>query len=384
MIGETAPATRFKLAGVFASAVWLAGVAFALAVTYALLTWVLGLFPATQALPPRLLAFALSPFQRIASGLVDGLPNLVALVVIALIGRALLRANRFLFDRIGRGELALRGFHADLAEPTRRLAGFLLVLLVIALAYPYTPIAGSRVLQGLTVFFGVLVSLGSSSVIGHVVSGLVITYSRSFRLGDRVKIGDVEGDVLERTLLVIRLRTPKNEIVALPSPLVLGTQVTNYSMLAEEGDGLIVHTTVTIGYDVPWPRVHALLVDAARRAEGFEAEPPPFVLQTALGDFSVAYQLNAYTRTPRRRPALVSELHRRVQDVFAEAGVEILSPTYHAVRDAPPTVPEAYDEARAAAPSDSVSPVPPASVLPGPPRQGDPASDAPGSHPGAV
>jgi small-conductance mechanosensitive channel len=169
--------------------------------------------------------------------------------------------------------------------------------------------------------------------VANLVAGTLLTYTRAFRIGDRIQIGDTTGDVMERTFLVTRLRTPKNEVVAIPNSTALQSSVINYSSMAREGPGLIVHTTVTIGYDVPWATVHRLLEDAARRTTGVLKTPPPFVLQTALGDFSVSYQINVFTRDASRLPALLSDLHQHIQDAFSEEGVEILSPTFEAHRD---------------------------------------------------
>ena len=310
-----------------------------LAVGYLFLTYVFGLFPWTQSWSEGLLSYALAPLRRLGRLVIDGAPNVLAIVVIVVLIRWLIRLSDFVFERVERGEIALGGFHPELAEPTRKIAKFLLVVLAILLIFPYTPIADSPVLQGLTVFLGVLFSLGSSSAISNIVAGTVLTYTRAFRIGDRVKVGDTFGDVVDKSFLATRIRTPKNEDVSVPNSAVLAGHIVNYSVMAREGSGVILHTTVTIGYDVPWPRVHELLVSAADNVDGLEAEPAPFVLQTSLGDFSVAYQLNAYTVQVKRMATLYSLLHQNIQTAFARADIEILSPTYHARRDAPSTVP---------------------------------------------
>ena len=313
-----------------------------LLLVYVFLTTVLGLFPWTQGWSRTLLGYLVSPVRAFALAVVGGLPELFAILVIVLLIRWVVKASNWFFRQIETGALSAPGFYPEFADPTRKIVRFLLFLLGIFLIYPYTPIADSPVFQGLTVFLGILFSLGSSTAIANVVAGTVLTYTRSFQLGDRVKVGETVGDVVEKTFLVTRLCTPKNEVVSIPNSAVLSGQVTNYSAMVRDGDGVVVHTTVTIGYDVPWATTHGLLEAAARRAEGVEAAPAPFVLQTALGDFSVAYQLNAYTRQPRRLPAILSDLHRHIQDAFAEAGIEILSPVYEAQRDGNPlTLPPA-------------------------------------------
>ncbi|OZC03517.1 mechanosensitive ion channel family protein [Rubricoccus marinus] len=312
-----------------------------LVLLYFLLTTVFGLFPWTQEWSEQLLQYALSPLRQLGALIIEGAPNVLAIAVIVVVMRWVIGVSDYLFRQVESGEAHVTGFHDELAEPTRKIAKFLLVILSIMLIYPYTPIAESKVFQGLTVFLGILFSLGSSTAIANVVAGVVLTYTRAFRIGDRVKVGDTFGDVVEKTFLVTRIRTPKNEDVAVPNASVLGNHIVNYSRMSREGEGVILHTSITIGYDVPWPQVHDLLLGAARGTDGLLSDPAPFVLQTSLGDFSVAYELNAYTHEVTRMARLYSEMHRRIQDAFAEAGVEILSPTYHARRDAPSTVPDA-------------------------------------------
>jgi small-conductance mechanosensitive channel len=198
--------------------------------------------------------------------------------------------------------------------------------------FPYLPGSSSPVFQGVSVFLGILISLGSSSAISNAVAGLVITYMRPFRIGDRIRIGEVTGDVIEKSLLVTRVKTIKNEEITIPNSQVLTSHTVNYSM-ANDNEGLIIHTTVTIGYDAPWRQVHELLISAAMKTGGISREPAPFVFQTALNDFYVAYQINAYTKEPSRMAVILSDLHKNIQDAFNDAGVEIMSPHYRSVRD---------------------------------------------------
>ena len=318
----------------------LARLALSLVLVYAFLTTAFGLFPWTQSWSAGLLDAALTPLRQIGAALAASVDNVIALVIVVVVVRWAIRFSDYLFAQVARGEVEVPGFHADLADPTRKIARFLLVVVGLMLAYPYTPIADNRGFQGLTVFFGLLLSIGSSTAISNMVAGVVLTYTRAFRLGDRVKVGDTFGDVVEKTFLVTRIRTPKNEDISVPNATVLSNHIVNYSVMAREGSGVVLHTEVTIGYDVPWPQVHGLLTQAARDTESILEDPPPFVLQTALGDFSVAYQLNGYTREVTRMARTYSDLHQHIQDRFAEAGVEVLSPTYHARRDGPSTVPD--------------------------------------------
>ena len=216
--------------------------------------------------------------------------------------------------------------------PTYSIVKFLLYAFMFVLIFPYLPGSDSNIFKGVSVFIGVLFSLGSSSAIANMVAGLVITYMRPFKIGDRIKIGDVTGDVVEKTLLVTRIRTIKNEVITIPNSSVLNGNTTNYSSEAIE-KGLIIHTTVTIGYDVPWKDMHQALIDAALRTNLILDEPKPFVLQTSLEDFYVSYQINAYTREAGKQALIYSNLHQNIQDVCNERGIEILSPHYRAARD---------------------------------------------------
>ncbi|WP_412068910.1 mechanosensitive ion channel family protein [Rubrivirga sp. IMCC43871] len=312
-----------------------------LILVYFFLTFVFGQFVWTQSWSENLLDAALSPLRQLGAVVLSSIDNVIAILVTVVVVRYVMRISDYLFSRVASGEAEIAGFHAELADPTRKIVKFFLIMMGLMLIYPYTPIADNRGFQGLTVFFGLLLSLGSSTAISNMVAGVVLTYTRAFRVGDRVRVGDVFGDVVEKTFLVTRIRTTKNEDVSVPNANVLSNHIVNYSRMAREGSGVILHTSVTIGYDVPWPRVHALLIGAAKATDCIEPEPPPFVLQTGLGDFSVAYELNAYTKEVTRMARIYSDLHQHVQDAFGDAGVEILSPTYQAFRDGPSTVPDA-------------------------------------------
>ncbi|MGB3541607.1 mechanosensitive ion channel family protein [Rubrivirga sp.] len=315
-------------------------IALSLVLVYFFLTYAFSQFAWTQSWGENLLSAALTPLRQLGATVAASIDNVIAIIVIIAVVRYTIRIADYLFTRVARGEAELKGFHAELADPTRKIVKFLLVVMGVMLIYPYTPIANNRGFQGLTVFFGLLISLGSSTAISNVVAGIVLTYTRAFRIGDRVRIGEAFGDVVEKSFLVTRIRTTKNEDISVPNANVLSNHIVNYSAMARDGSGVVLNTEITIGYDVPWPKVHQLLIQAARDTVGTEPEPPPFVLQTALGDFSVAYQLNAYTKEVMRMSRLYSDMHQHIQDRFAEADVEILSPTYEARRDGPSTVPD--------------------------------------------
>ena len=184
--------------------------------------------------------------------------------------------------------------------------------------------------------------MGSSTVIGNIIAGLVITYMRPFKLGDRIKLNETTGNVIEKTPFVTRIRTPKNEVVTIPNSFIMSSHTINYSASARQY-GLIIHTTVTIGYDVPWRQVHQLLVNAARSTKGIMSDPKPFVLETELQDYYPCYQLNAYIKDADKLAQIYSDLHQQIQDTFNEAGVEIMSPHYYAKRDgSATTIPTDY------------------------------------------
>ncbi len=236
--------------------------------------------------------------------------------------------------RLKKGDIQVNGFHADWAQPTFSILKMLLYAFMLVLIFPYLPGSGSTAFQGVSVFIGVLFSLGSSSAIANMVAGMVITYMRPFKIGDRVKIGEITGDIMEKTMLVTRIRTVKNEDVTVPNSTVLLSSTTNYSTNTSAPDsGLIVHTTVTIGYDAPWKEVHKALTDAALRTDLILKNPQPFVLQTSLDDFYVSYQLNGYTKEANNQAKIYSQLHQNIQDCFNEAGIEIMSPHYRSLRD---------------------------------------------------
>jgi small-conductance mechanosensitive channel len=303
-------------------------------VLYLYFPLVLGLFPQTERWAERLYGYILTPLKTAGRVVEDFIPNLFFILVICMIGRFLLKFVRLFFNELGAGNIQFSGFHREWAEPTYKLVRIMVFAFLLVVIFPYLPGSGSPAFQGISVFFGVLLSLGSTSSIANVVAGIVITYMRPFKLGDRVKISETTGDVIEKSLLVTRVRTIKNVDVTIPNSIVLGSHITNYSAVTEPSvSGLILHTTVTIGYDSPWKKVHELLISAARATPDIEAEPSPFVFQTSLDDFYVSYEINAYTRRPSAMARIYSDLHQNIQDSFNQGGVEIMSPHYGSLRD---------------------------------------------------
>lgn len=299
---------------------------------YISLPIIFSIFPFSRNWAEALFQLIWSPFKGVIIAVWEYLPNLFGILVIYFVMKYVIRFVKYLFNEIDSGKLKISGFHADWAMPTYSIVKFLLYAFMFVLIFPYLPGSDSNIFKGVSVFIGVLFSLGSSTAIANMVAGLVITYMRPFKIGDRIKIGDVTGDVIEKTLLVTRVMTIKNEVITIPNSSVLNGNTTNYSVEAME-KGLIIHTTVTIGYDVPWKNMHKALIDAALRTDLILDEPTPFVLQTSLDDFYVSYQINAYTREARTQALIYSNLHQNIQDVCNEMGIEILSPHYRAARD---------------------------------------------------
>lgn len=301
---------------------------------YILLPVLFSIFPWTEGYADTLLQYILNPLRNIGLGLINYIPNLLTILVIVVVTHYVVRFIHFLASEIESGKLEVSGFYKDWAKPTYNIVRFLLYAFMFVVIWPYLPGSDSAVFQGVSVFLGILFSLGSSSAIANMVAGLVLTYMRSFKLGDRIKIGEISGDVIEKTLLVTRVRTTKNEDITIPNAMILNNHTTNFTTCSEHSEkGLVLHTTVTIGYDVPWPKVHQALIDAAIATTNVEKTPQPFVLQTSLDDFYVSYQLNAYTFAASKMALTYSAIHQNIQDKFNEAGIEILSPHYRAQRD---------------------------------------------------
>lgn len=290
------------------------------------------IFPQTKGLADTIFSYIWNPVKDILVGIVDYIPNLFTIFIIWYAIKYLVRFVHYLSREIEAGRLKFGGFYPDWAMPTFHIIRFLLYAFMIAMIYPYLPGSRSGVFQGISVFVGLIVSLGSSTVIGNIIAGLVITYMRPFKLGDRIQLNDTTGNVIEKTPLVTRIRTPKNEVVTIPNSFIMSSHTVNYSSSAREY-GLIIHSEVTIGYDAPWRQVHQLLIEAALNTPGVIDDPRPFVLETSLSDWYPVYQINAYIREADKLAQIYSDLHQNIQDRFNEEGVEIMSPHYMAMRD---------------------------------------------------
>ncbi|MFK7848523.1 MAG: mechanosensitive ion channel family protein [Rhodothermales bacterium] len=306
---------------------------------YGFANFTLSLFPQTRYVAHTLFQFMVTPLGDMVGAVIDFIPSLVFLVVLFLITRYGLKLARSVFAAIHNKTLQFKGFEADWAWPTHRLVRIGIIIFALVIAYPYIPGSDSAAFKGISILLGVLFSLGSTSVISNVIAGYTMTYRRAFRIGDRVKIGGTVGDVTEMRVLVTHLRTQKNEEVVIPNSTILNGEVTNYSTMARD-QGLILHTIVGIGYDVPWRQVEAMLLLAAERTEGFLKEPKPFIRHKLMGDYAVNYELNAYCGDASQMNALYTEMHRNIKDVFNENGVQIMSPAYKEDPAEPKIVPK--------------------------------------------
>lgn len=323
---------------------------------YFALPIIFGFFPWTQHFAETLFGYVFIPLKKIGAGLWNYLPNLFTIAVIFFVFRYAIKGIHFLKTEIENGKLQPTGFYPDWANPTFQILKVILYAFMFVLIFPYLPGSDSPIFQGVSVFLGFLFTFGSAGSLSNIVAGIVLTYMRLFKIGDRVKIGEVVGDVIEKSLLVTRVKTIKNEIISIPNSTVMSSHTINYSNEAEMGKGLIMHTTVTIGYDVPWKNMHQTLLNAADRTNLLLKDPKPFVLQTSLDDFYVSYQINAYTKDANKQATIYSDLHQNIQDCCNEAGIEILSPHYRAARDGNmTTIPANYLDKEYKAPSFNVN-----------------------------
>jgi len=280
----------------------------------------------------RLILLFLSIVNYLWSGFVGYLPNFFTIVFILLIAKFVIRTIGLIFDGIQGRRIHLKNFYPEWADTSFSIIKMLIYVLTAVIIFPYLPGSSSPAFQGISIFVGVLVSLGSTTAVANVVAGVVLTYTRAFKVGDQVEVADTRGRIVERSTFVTRIQTLKNVIVSVPNSMVLNNNIINYSKNMGQ-TGLLVHSNVTIGYDVPWQKVNELLITAANKTGGIASHPEPFVLQVSLEDSYVSYEINGWTRQPEELPRTYSELHSRILDEFHGHKVEITSPAYRAVRD---------------------------------------------------
>ncbi|GAB7140085.1 mechanosensitive ion channel [Deferribacterales bacterium RsTz2092] len=284
---------------------------------------IFGIFPITRSLAVTLWGYVFNPIETIFFSFIFYIPNLFTIAVIVFIARYVLRGMEFISEEIAKGRLVLGGFYPDWAKPTYTLLKYILYAFLAAIIYPYLPGSESAAFKGVSIFAGLLFSLGSSSAIGNIVAGLVITYMRPFKVGDRIKVGDVIGFVVEKSTMVTRIVTHKNEHITMPNTMLVSSSSINYNKAIEADGSMIIYVNMTMGYAVPWRQIHKLLVEAAKRAKYIEKTPEPWVQQLGLEDFYATYQLNAATKCVDILPAVYSELFQNMQDVFIEAGIDL-------------------------------------------------------------
>ena len=299
-----------------------------------LAAFTLRLYPWTRAVGEDSRGFFYGSLEQVLTAIGNYLPNLFIVAIILFLAFSLLRALRPFFMAVDRGSLAIPGFYPEWGKPTFNLLAALVIALAAVLAFPFMPGFSSPAFQGISVFLGLLLSLGSTSAISNLIGGVILIYTRAFRIGDHIRVGDVIGDIIEKNFLAVRICTPANQIITIPNSSLLSNKVVNYNLSARDlSRALILQTTITLGYDLPWRKAHATLIAAALASEHILREPPPFVLQTNLGNDAISYQLNAYTANPNLMVLIYSELHQHIQDQCAAHGIEILSPTYASLRD---------------------------------------------------
>jgi len=323
------------LRSVIASVYWLLALAF----TYLAADFTLLQFPGTRSIAVDLLGWFVEPLAKMGRGLLASIPSLIFLLILVLVTRYILQTLRLLFSAIEQGAVKFKSFERDWSWPTYRIVRLLVVAFAVVVAFPYIPGSSSEAFKGVSLFLGIVFSLGSTSIIANAIAGYSMTYRRAFRVGDRIRVGDIVGDVTEVRLQVTHVRSLKNEEVTIPNSVILNSAVVNYSTLAAS-QGLILHTTVGIGYETPWRQVEAMLLIAAGRTPRLLNEPVPYVLQKSLGDFAITYELNAYTDRPGEMNSIYTELHRNILDVFNEYGVAIMTPAYESDPEQAKVVPK--------------------------------------------
>lgn len=302
---------------------------FYLFVLYYYLTIVLLSFAQTKPFAQLLLTYVSQPLMDVILGIVSYLPNLITIAIIIMVTQYLIKGLRLFMDNIEAGTFEWKDFEPHWVKPTFNIARAITIAIAVVFIYPLIPGSDSRAFQGLTILAGIMVSLGSNAVVSNMMAGLFVIYRRSTNIGDRIKVGDQVGDVVEIKMMETLIKSVKNEMVSIPNAELLNSEVVNYSRKID-GRGLLVHTTVGIGYEEPQDKVEAMLIEAARRTRDLKKSPEPFVLWTQLADYAINYQINAFTTRGSSLPRILSDLHRHIVDVFNENGVQIMTPSYEA------------------------------------------------------
>ncbi|MBV9386172.1 MAG: mechanosensitive ion channel family protein [Chroococcidiopsidaceae cyanobacterium CP_BM_ER_R8_30] len=300
---------------------------------YLYIPFLLKQFPATRPIGNSISSNTVYQANQLINGFVYYLPKLAIITIVVFFTYFFIQFAKLVISELGRDDIH-PWFYPEWIQPTKRLVTMLLIAGACVIAAPYLPGFGSPAFEGISIFLGALLTLGSSSVVANTISGIVLIYTRAFRIGDIIRIGDVLGEVIEKSLFVTRILTFRQEVITIPNQSLLNGQVINYSAITHEANSyLILSTIVTMGYDLSWRKAHEVLIDAAKVTAGIVPEPHPYVLQTALNDYNVSYELHVYTNHPEQMLRIYSELHQNIQDHCNQAGIELLSPAFSALRD---------------------------------------------------
>ncbi len=294
---------------------------------YVWITISLRRFPYTEPWGKQAGSYVLNSLRELGSTVLGELPGLLVVVLIFIVTRWIVRMGNVLFEQVATGRISVTWMDADVAHATKRIFSAIVWIFAIIVAYPYIPGSKTDAFKGLSVFLGLVISLGSTGIINQIMSGLFVVYSRTLKTGEWVKVNETEGKVLDVGLLAAKIRTIEGQEVTIPNSVLVGTSTRNYTRLGHP-DGMSVSSTVTIGYDAPWRQVHALLELAADRTPNISKAPKPSVVQKQLSDFYVEYTLIARLEDERLRIQTVSNLNSAIQDAFNEFGVQIMSPHY--------------------------------------------------------
>jgi small-conductance mechanosensitive channel len=348
-------ARQLQLAKHLERVVLIVTVVAALVLTYIWLTFVLRRFPYTRPWGEALRSFLVDQLTWLGGGLLAALPSLFTILLIVLLTRLTIRGVHVLFAGIEEGRLTIPWVHPETASSTRKIVIVLLWVFALIVSYPYLPGSQTDAFKGVSIFIGLIVSLGSTGLVNQVMSGFTVTYSRALRRGDFVRIGEIEGTVTQIASLSTKIETPRREEVTIPNAVLVSQIVVNYSRNADT-TGVYTPTVVTIGYDAPWRQVEALLLLAASRTDGVRSTPAPMVIQSGLAEFHVRYTLLVALEAPHRRGAILNRLHANIQDAFNEHGVQIMTPNYEADPEGRKVVPkDRWFSAPAAQPKDTAT-----------------------------
>ena len=309
---------------------------------YIYITVVFSFFIWTEGYGQSLLLYVIKFFSIVGTIVLNYIPNLLFILAVIFINYYLLKFLYFIFDALDRKIINFPGFYSQWAFPTYKIVKFGLIALAVALIFPSLPGANTTFFKGVSVFLGLIVSLGSTGAVSNFIAGIILIYMNAFEKGDIVEIADVKGKIIDKALLITHIRTLKNVDITIPNSKVLGNHIINYSSAAKENN-LILDTTITLGYDLPIDKVYTILKDSALATENILKDPSPFVVHKSLDDYYVSYGLNFYTDKPEEMLRILSKLHYNIHTKFNEEGLEILSPGYQALRDGNNiTIPENY------------------------------------------